>query len=105
MAQYDVYPNPSPRSRDEVPYLVDVQSDLLADLRTRLVMPLARTGANLTQAPRRLSPTFVVDGQLLAALPHLAAGIEARLLRKPVASLAGHAADLRDALDAVVSGV
>jgi toxin CcdB len=105
MAQYDVYPNPSPRSRDEVPFLVDVQSDLLADLRTRLVMPLARTGANLTQAPRRLSPTFVVDGELLAVLPHLAAGIEARLLRKPVASLAMHAPVLRDAFDAVVSGV
>lgn len=105
MAQYDVYPNPSPRSRDEVPYLVDVQSDLLADLRTRLVMPLAHTGATLTQAPRRLSPTFVVEGHLLAALPHLSAGIDARQLRKPIASLAAHAADLRDALDAVLSGV
>jgi toxin CcdB len=105
MAQYDVYPNPSPRSREEVPYLVDVQSDLLADLRTRLVMPLAHTGAKLTQAPRRLSPTFVVEGQLLALQPHLAAGIEARMLKKPVSSLAAHAIDLRDALDAVLSGV
>jgi toxin CcdB len=105
MAQYDVYPNPSPRSRDEIPYVVDVQSDLLADLRTRLVMPLAVTGAQLPQAPRRLSPTFVVEGRLLAALPHLAGGIEARHLKKPVSSLSAHAADLRDALDAVMSGV
>jgi len=105
MAQYDIYPNPSPRSRDEVPYLVDVQSDLLADLRTRLVMPLAHTGAQFTQAPRRLSPTFIVEGQVLALQPHLAAGVEARVLKKPVGSLATRAADLRDAMDAVLSGV
>lgn len=105
MAQYDIHPNPSARSRDEVPYLVDVQSNLLADLRTRLVVPLSRTGASLSQAPRRLSPTFSVQGQLLALQPHLAAGIDAKLLRKPVGSLAAHATDIRDALDAVVRGI
>jgi hypothetical protein len=82
-----------------------VQSDLLAELRTRLVMPLSRTGASLSQAPRRLAPTFSVEGHLLALQPHLAAGIDARLLRKSVGSLAAHAADIRDAFDAVVSGI
>ena len=77
VAQYDVYPNPSARSRDEVPFIVDIQSELLSDLRTRLVMPLSPTGATLTQAPRRLAPTFVVEGQLLALQPQVAAGIEA----------------------------
>lgn len=105
MAQYDVYTNPSARSRDQVPYVVDVQSDLLAALRTRLVIPLAYTGAQLTQAPRRLSLTFMVEGELLALQPQLAAGIDARQLKRPVASLADHAADLRDAMDAVVSGI
>ena len=105
MAQFDVYPNPSPRSRDWVPYVVDVQSDLLAELRTRLVMPLTRVGADLSQAPRRLAPHFVVEGERLMLQPQASAGIDARLLRKPVASLAMHAGEIRDAMDAVISGI
>jgi toxin CcdB len=41
--QFDVYPNPSPRMRAVYPYLVDVQSDLLSSLATRMVVPLAVT--------------------------------------------------------------
>ena len=37
--QYDVYPNPSPRLREVYPYVVDVQSDLLKALATRMVIP------------------------------------------------------------------
>jgi toxin CcdB len=58
MAQYDVFANPNPRSRDEVPYLVDVQSGLLDRLPTRLVMPLSRVGANAGVLPPRLVPVF-----------------------------------------------
>jgi toxin CcdB len=105
VSQYDVYPNPSTRSRDWVPYLVDVQSDLLSGLRTRLVMPLTRVAVDLPQAPRRLAPVFTIDGERLALQPQAAAGLDARLLNKPVASLAAHAGEIRDALDAVVSGI
>jgi toxin CcdB len=105
MAQYDVYPNPSPASREVVPFVVDVQSDLLSDLRTRLVMPLTRVGVALKHPPRRLTPQFTVQGERLALSPFQAAGLDARLLRKPVASLAVHAGEIRDALDAVVSGI
>ncbi|HWH82446.1 MAG TPA: CcdB family protein [Burkholderiaceae bacterium] len=106
MAQYDVYVNPSPRSRDAVPFVVDVQSTLLSTLRVRLTMPLSRVGVDAPGGvPRRLVPQFVVEGQRLALLPHAAAGIDARLLRDAVGSLADHAGEIRDALDAVVSGV
>lgn len=105
VAQYDVYPNPSPRSREWVPFVVDVQSDLLSALRTRLVMPLTRIGVDLAQAPRRLAPVFMIDGERLALLPQTAAGLDARSLKKPVASLLAHAGEIRDALDAVVSGM
>lgn len=105
MAQYDVYPNPSARSRDVVPYVVDVQSDLLSALRTRLVMPLTRVAVDLPHPPRRLAPQFSIEGERLALQPQTTAGLDARLLRKPVASLAAHAGEIRDALDAVISGV
>lgn len=105
VAQFDVYLNPSPRSREEIPFVVDIQSDLLADLHTRLVVPLSRTGVHLTQAPRRLVPLFTIEGEPLALQPHLAAAMDVRLLRRPVASLAGHDGEVRDALGAVLSGI
>ncbi len=39
--QFDVFENPSPRMRDVYPYVVDVQSDLLSSLATRMVVPMA----------------------------------------------------------------
>jgi len=105
MAQYDVYPNPSARSQAGMPYVVDVQSRLLGELRTRLVVPLARDAGSPSPRPTRLAPTFEIEGQTVFAQPWLAAPLDARLLKQPVASLAHCGAALRDALDAVCAGV
>ncbi len=60
MAQWDVYPNPSARSRDAVPFLVVVQSELLSSLPTRLVVPLVRSALAPGNLPARLAPVFDV---------------------------------------------
>jgi toxin CcdB len=105
MAQFDVYPNPNPRSKDTVPFIVDVQSALLDALPTRLVMPLSRTGVMTGGMPARLVPVFSVAGEKLALHAHQSAGIDARLLKRRVASIRQHAGEIRDALDAVISGI
>ncbi len=105
VAQYDVYTNPNARSRDQVPFVVDVQSDLLSAMRTRLVMPLTRVAVDLPYTPRRMAPKFTVRGEHLALAPQATAGMDARVLKQPVASLAAHAGEIRDALDAVISGI
>ena len=104
MAQFDVYENPSARQRDGFPYLVDIQSHLLAHLPTRLVMPLQRVSALPKSLPRRLSRTVVIDGETLLLAPQQCAALPASLLRKPIRALANDAGVLRDALDAVISG-
>lgn len=40
MAQFAVYRNASSTNKAAVPYLLNVQSDLLEDLETRIVIPL-----------------------------------------------------------------
>ena len=106
MAQWDVYPNPSARSRDEIPYLVDLQSDLLSNLETRFVAPLAHTRLGKAGLPRALCPSFRIEGQTLLLLPQEAASIAARLLAKRrVLSLRDHAHDIVAAFDALISGV
>ena len=105
MAQFDVYPNPSSRLRDGIPYLVVMQSDLLDHLPTRLVMPLVIERFNAASLPSRLSPPFRIDGQTLHLWPQQTATILVRMLGEPVASLKDDQSRLVDALDAVIGGI
>ena len=107
MAQWDVYPNPIVRARDEIPYLVVLQSDLLDALPTRLVAPLSRSLVAAT-APAAAAGA---DSSTSAASGCRAEGARGRhALRqrcsgRPVASLRAQSHLIVDALDAVVSGV
>ncbi|MBA2673302.1 CcdB family protein [Ramlibacter sp.] len=105
MAQFDVYCNPSPVSRDGVPYLVDMQSELLSGLPTRLMVPLGKPEVAPSKCPRSLCPEVRVDGQPLRVLPHLAAAFRSRDLGRPLASLTAESSALVAALDAVLSGI
>jgi toxin CcdB len=104
VAQFDVYVNPQPASREFVPYVLDVQSALIDKLATRLVMPLTRVGVNVGKLPVNLCPVVDIAGEMLSLQPHLAAPIAARLLKKPVISLKHRASEISAALDAVISG-
>lgn len=105
MAQWDVYLNPSPRQRSEVPYLVVLQSDLLDVLATRLVAPLVRPLAGRASLPQPLSPCFDVQGEPVLLLPQEAGPIAARMLKDVVGSLRPQSHRIVDALDAVISGL
>lgn len=103
--QYDVYPNPSPRMRDVYPYVLDVQSDLLKALATRMVVPLALTSLPASSLPRRLCPLVQVKGQSLMLVPFEAAPLDKRHLKSKVATLRERADDIVAAMDAVLSGI
>lgn len=103
--QYDVYPNPSPRLREVYPYVVDVQSDLLKALATRMVIPLALTTLPPESMPRRLCPMVAVGGQNLMLVPFEAAPLDKRHLKSKLASLRDRADDIVAAMNAVINGV
>ncbi len=105
MAQFDVYPNPSPTQRDAFPFLVDIQNGQLSDFATRLVMPLQRLTLPPQGLPRRLSYAIQIEKQTFYLAPYFCAPILSKMLRGPVASLASEQAAVLDALDAVLSGV
>lgn len=104
MAQFDVYANPQPDSRRFVPYVLDVQSALIDQLGTRLVMPLSRVGMQQARLPTNLCPVLDVAGEPLVLMPHLAAPMPVRLLKRRAGSLADRAAEITGAMDAVLSG-
>lgn len=105
MAAFDLHPNPNPRERTGFPYVVVMQSAQLDFLPTRLVMPLQRLAGVPSGLPRRLVQPLLIDGERLYPAAHQCAAIPARVLREPLRSLHDQQVALRDALDAVVSGI
>ncbi|WP_227510191.1 CcdB family protein, partial [Marinobacter excellens] len=57
MARFDIFEN-----KDGAGYLLDVQSDLLSGLNTRVVVPLLPKSSAPTPA-QRLNPVFNIEGQ------------------------------------------
>jgi toxin CcdB len=102
MAQFDVYRNPGPDSR-RIPFLLDVQSDLLAGVTTRVVVPLVRA-TEYMKPVRRLQPVFEVDGKALVMLTADLAGVSRLDLGMKIASLAGQRHEIMAALDFLFFG-
>lgn len=104
MARFDVYRNSSATS-DDVPYLLDVQSDVLSALDSRVVVPLRRLDRFPAVAlPDNLMPIVLVDGlKCVLETPKLAA-VPARILKSPLASLEAQRFEIGAALDFLFQG-
>lgn len=105
MAQFDVFENSNPATRDRIPYLVDLQNSLLSELPTRVVAPLYVAGEIAVPGPKRLCPRFEIEGRMFTLHPFEMAGIPVRLLGRKIIALADRRADLVGAVDAVIGGV
>lgn len=101
MAQFSVYRNPR-ASRIEVPYLLDVQSDLL-DLGTRLVIPLV-AAEKFRGRLSRLHPAVVVEGHTVIASTADMASVSEQDLREPVTRLTPSRHEILDAIDFLLTG-
>ena len=104
MSRFDVFRN-SGQHADAVPYLLDVQSDLLHGLETRVVVPLRRRDRFPAEhLPERLTPVFEIEGiACLMETPKLAA-VPLRLLKNPVVSLVDSQTAITNALDFLFQG-
>jgi hypothetical protein len=105
MAQFDIYANPNVPQRSVFPYVVQLQHDFFDLLPTRTVMPLQRNRIAEAAFPRRLTETIRVEGERLFMAAHLIAPLPHKVLRQPVANAKDQQDLLRDALDALQSGV
>jgi toxin CcdB len=105
MAQFDVYRNAHPATRARVPYLLDVQSDLLETLATRVVVPLCRPEVLRGKVAERLNPVFEVEGRKMVLLAPELAGVSRKALGEQIANLANRRDSIFAALDLVITGI
>jgi toxin CcdB len=103
MAQFDVYENEEPESKNTIPFLLDVQHDLHKDLATRTVVPLVLI-FSAKEETKKLCPRFNVTGkEVIMSTPEIA-GYPLRDLRHKVTSLADNRAEILAAIDFLLNG-
>lgn len=105
MAQFDVYNNTNQSTKSSYPYLVEIQSDLLSELQTTVVIPLIEkndyTGAKL----KYLHPIFEISGKLYLAMTTLIAGIDRGSLGEKITSLAKSRDEFISSIDFMITGI
>lgn len=104
MAQFDVYLNPNPATRKTIPYLLDVQADLLDGLATRIVVPLVLIDV-MGAGVRQLHPHFKIKGQIVVMSTAEMAGIALRGMGEKVISLKTRRDEIIAALDLLFTGI
>jgi toxin CcdB len=104
MGQFSVHRNPNPETKTGIPYLLDVQSNLLADLGTRVVVPLCPASAMKGKLIKTLTPVFEIDNKRYAMLTPQLAGIQKKQMGSEVAELAAHRDEIIAALDLLFTG-
>lgn len=102
--QYTVFHNANPQTRAAVPFLLNVQSDLIDRAATCVVVPLIPLARAATPATR-LMPEFEVDGARMVMDTLQLAGVPRKALGKPVADLSTERAAILAALDLLISGI
>jgi toxin CcdB len=104
MSQFDVFENPNEKTNQSMPYLLDVQSDLLNNLATRAVVPLIAASA-MGRAIKHLNPEFSIKNDTVFMSTAELAGVPVRSLGDKVGSLKEKRDEINAALDFIFAGL
>jgi len=103
MAQFDVFENPNEETNRAIPYLLDVQADLLDTLATRVVVPLVAASA-MGKAIQHLNPELTIANATVFMSTAELAGIPVRSMGKKVGSLKDRRLEIIATLDFLFTG-
>lgn len=102
MAQFDVHRNTG-RHRDDIPYVVLVQSSLYDSYRRRVVVPLVNKTVLGKIGNPRFNPTFRIEKKQVVLHPLDIVSIPNEQLGEYVASLGDEGGRIMDALDGLLT--
>lgn len=104
MKQYDLYENTDSASQVVYPYFVDVQTGLLNDLNSRVVIPIA-PALDAKSFPKNLCPIIDINNKQFALLTHQITTVSSSFLESKEGSLLLNRDDIISALDFLLTGI
>lgn len=102
MRQFEIHPNPAEQSRSRYPYVVVMQSHLLAASHTTLVAPMLRQDGR--SAFTQISVTVRFEGSDFVVLVAEMAALDTRRLSTAAGDLRDYEDDFRRALNRLFTG-
>ena len=100
MAQFDIYENLNIKTKQGIPFLLDIQNDILNNLSTRVVVPLV-----LNMKPAKiLNPQFEINGLIVTMSTAELAGISVNNLGSTVCSVGDKRDEIISAVDFMITG-
>ncbi len=105
MSQYHVYENLNEKSKKVYPYLVDVQSTLLTDLETRIVIPLTvkeKIGKGII---KNLNPIIVIKKKEYILITQQMAGIPMAQIGSSICDCLSERNEILSAIDFLITGI
>jgi len=105
MSQFDVYINPSKKSCEAYPYIIDIQNALISDIATRIVIPLGKLSHFRNEQMDGLTPLIEYENTQYILLTPQIASMPSKLLRNPVGSIASLSDDIIAAIDFAITGI
>ncbi|MCC6561310.1 MAG: CcdB family protein [Xanthomonadales bacterium] len=103
--RFDVFENPSRRESRAFPYVLVVQSELLDEMATRVVLPLTPVRLLHGKPVARLHPRVEIDGESFVVFTHLLGTLPTQHLKKRIANLGDQQHAFVAALDHLFSGI
>ncbi|MDK9713872.1 MAG: CcdB family protein [Sulfuritalea sp.] len=102
MAQFDVHRNIG-KHRDDIPYVVLVQSSLYDSYRRRVVVPMVRKAVLGKVSNPRFNPSFRIENVQVVLHPLEIVSVPIELLGEYVESLSSEGSRIMDALDELLT--
>ncbi|MDA0130587.1 CcdB family protein [Vibrio sp. MarTm2] len=105
MSQFSLYQNNDKSTATAYPYFVDVQSEMLDTLNTRLVIPLTPVEMLEKKAPTHLCPVIHIDEGDFVILTNQMTSVPTKILRDPVNDLSTFRNEIIAAIDFLITGI
>jgi len=105
LSQYTLYKNENKSSKKAYPYFVNVQSDLLDDLNSRIVIPLSLYKTLKQTNAKKLCPIIDIDEGCFVLLTHQMTTVPKSILKKEITSLEKFRYEILGAIDLLLTGI
>jgi len=105
MPQFSLYKNKDKSTSRAYPFFVDVQSDLLNNLDTRIVIPLTPLELLEGSAPTHLCPIIHLEEGDFVILTQQTTSVPTKILKEEVNDLSAFRNEIIGALDFLITGI
>lgn len=100
MAQFEVYKNENPLTNEKIPYLLDIQNDVVKHLNTRVVIPLSRD----KKIFKGLIKELIVNDEKVYLITSQMGTVLINELKTKVCSLESEKEEIKNAIDFLIYG-